>query len=64
MYEPTKIDCQIAAQVLKYLSEHIMVPAQANEVVKVVNSMLRSTCKNAQRIVETFIPDAKEDILN
>ena len=64
MYEPTKTDCQIAAQVLKYLSEHIIVPAQANEIVKVVNSVLRSTCKNAQRIVETFTHDAKEDILN
>lgn len=64
MRVPSKIECQIAVQVLKYLSDHILIPAGANDIVKVVNSMLRSTCKHAQRIVESFIPSAREDVLN
>ena len=64
MQVPSKSDCLVAIQVLDYLAEHVAIPAEGGDIVKVVNSLMRSTCKNASRVVSMLMPNMRDEIAN
>lgn len=64
MRVPSKSDCLVAIQVLDYFAEHVAIPAEGGNVVRVVNSLMRSTCKNASRVVSMLMPNMRDEIVN